>query len=112
MVTCSWPMWPDIRRPLNTRPGKAHEPIAPGARWCLWLPWLAPWPLKLWRFIVPAKPLPRLTAVTSTFDAGGDDVDEDLLADLVAVDVVEAQLDEALARVDRRPWRSDRPRAC
>ena len=20
---------------------------SPGARWCLWLPWLAPWPLKL-----------------------------------------------------------------
>ena len=52
---------------LKTRPGYEAEPIEPGARWCLWLPWLAPWPLKLWRFMVPAKPLPRLTAVTSTW---------------------------------------------
>ena len=34
--------------------------------------------------------------------AGGDGVDEDLLADLEAVDRVEAQLEEALAGVDRR----------
>ena len=40
--------------------------MEPGARCILWLPWLAPWPLKLWRFMAPAKPLPRLTAVTST----------------------------------------------
>ena len=49
---------------------------------------------------MPAKPLPLLTAVTSTLRAGGDDVDLDLLADAVAVDGVEADLDEALAGVD------------
>ena len=96
MVTCSWPMWPDIFRPLNTRPGKRAEPIEPGARWCLWLPWLAPWPLKLWRFMPPAKPLPRLTAVTSTLLPAAIEVDLDLLADFEAVDGVEAQFDEAL----------------
>ena len=52
--------------PLNTRPGNEQAPIEPGERCILWLPWLAPWPLKLWRFMAPAKPLPRLTAVTST----------------------------------------------
>ena len=25
----------------------AKANVEPGARWCLWLPWLAPWPLKL-----------------------------------------------------------------
>ena len=44
--------------------------------------------------MTPAKPLPLLTAVTSTQLAGGEQVDLDLLADLVAADVVEAQLDE------------------
>ena len=52
--------------PLNTRAGVAHAPIAPGARWLLWLPWLAPWPLKLCRTMTPAKPLPLLMPVTST----------------------------------------------
>src|SRR4029079_16519750 len=29
VVTCSLPMWPAILRPLNTRPGQLHEPLAP-----------------------------------------------------------------------------------
>ena len=100
MVTCSAPMRPAIFVPLNTRPGKEQAPIEPGARCILWLPWLAPWPVKLWRFMAPAKPLPRLTAVTSTRSPLARHVGLDLLADLVAVDGVEAQLDQAHARLD------------
>ena len=66
VVTCWPPMRPAIRVPLKTRAGVAQAPIEPGARWCLWLPWAPPWPLKLWRFMAPAKPLPLDTAVTST----------------------------------------------
>ena len=54
------------RVPLNTRAGVAQAPMAPGLRWVLWAPWEAPMPLKLWRFMTPVKPLPLLTAVTST----------------------------------------------
>src|SRR5579875_183885 len=66
VVTLAEPCWPAMRVPLKTLAGVAQAPIDPGARWCLWLPWLAPWPPKLCRFIPPAKPLPLLTAVTST----------------------------------------------
>ena len=66
MVTFSPPMRPAIAVPLNTRAGVAQAPMEPGARCIRWVPWLAPWPLKLWRFMTPAKPLPLLTAVTST----------------------------------------------
>src|SRR5690606_30183220 len=31
-VTRSFPMWPAMRMPLNTRPGVALDPIEPGAR--------------------------------------------------------------------------------
>ncbi len=100
-MTFSPPMRPAIRLPLNTRAGVAHWPDgarAHGARggrrgWRVW-------PEKPWRFITPAKPLPLLTAVTSIALAVGEDVDLELLADLVAGDVVEAQLDEAHARLD------------
>ena len=97
-MTCSPPIRPAIFMPLNTRPGRSTTPIEPGRTVLLWLPWLAPWPLKLWRFIAPAKPLPRLMAVTSTRSPFGQDVGADLLADLEAVDVVEAQLDQVGAR--------------
>ena len=46
--------------------GVAQAPIEPGARCALWFPWLAPWPLKLWRAITPVKPLPFEMPVTST----------------------------------------------
>ena len=82
VVTRSPPIWPAIRVPLNTRAGVAQAPMEPGARWCLWLPWLAPWPLKLWRFIAPAKPLPLLTAVTSTLSPALSRSTVELLADL------------------------------
>ena len=60
----------------------------------------APWPLKLWRFMAPAKPLPLLTAVTSTSSPASSTSAADLLADLVAGGVVEAQLDELRAGLD------------
>ena len=44
--------------------------------------------------------------------AGGEDVDLDLLADLEAVDRLEAQLDEPLAGVDRRLGEVPGARAC
>src|SRR5206468_11776465 len=53
VVTCWWPMRPAIRVPLNTRAGVAQAPMAPGERCFLWVPWPAPRPLKLWRFITP-----------------------------------------------------------
>ena len=59
-------MRPAIRVPLNTRAGVAQAPTEPGLRCTRWVPCEAFWPEKLWRFMVPAKPLPRLTAVTST----------------------------------------------
>src|SRR6476469_9106241 len=43
--------------PLNTREGVAEAPIEPGAR-TLCEPWLAGPREKLWRLIVPWKPLP------------------------------------------------------
>src|SRR6185312_7537124 len=66
VVTRSLPIRPAIRVPLNTRPGVAQPPIEPGRRCTACAPWLAPWPLKPWRFMVPAKPLPWLVPVTST----------------------------------------------
>src|SRR6185437_9293578 len=66
-VTCWPPIRPAMRVPLNTRDGVAQAPMEPGTRWALWFPWEAPCPLKLCRFIPPAKPLPLLTAMASTF---------------------------------------------
>src|SRR5439155_4978605 len=66
VVTFWAPRRPAMRVPRNTRAGVAQAPMAPGALCFLWLPWAAGWPLKLWRFMGPAKPRPRLTAVTST----------------------------------------------
>src|SRR6266508_1417886 len=67
VVTRSPPMRPAILVPLNTREGVAQAPMAPGERCLRSTPWLAFRPLKPWRFMTPAKPLPLLTAVTSTF---------------------------------------------
>ena len=66
MVTFSPPMRPAILVPRNTRDGVAQAPMEPGARCVRWVPCEAGRPLKLWRFMAPAKPLPLLTAVTST----------------------------------------------
>ena len=41
----------DVRTGRHRHPfaaaGNEHEPTEPGERCILWLPWLAPWPLKL-----------------------------------------------------------------
>src|SRR6267143_339249 len=52
--------------PLNTRAGSADAPIEPGAR-TLWEPCVTGPRWKLWRLIVPAKPLPFETPDTLTF---------------------------------------------
>ena len=51
--------------PLTTREGNDEAPIEPGARWNI-EPWVAAPPAKLWRFMTPWKPLPRLMPMTST----------------------------------------------
>ena len=48
---------PGIPMPLKTRAGSALAPIEPGAR-TLWEPWVTGPREKLWRLIVPWKPLP------------------------------------------------------
>src|SRR5690606_16107845 len=66
-VLCtSAPMWPDIFLPGNTRPGVCRWPIEPGERCDSELPWVASPMVKLWRLIVPWKPLPLVTPWTST----------------------------------------------
>ena len=67
-------MRPGPRMPLNTREGVADAPIEPGAR-TLCEPWDFGPAAKLWRLIVPWKPLP--------FDGAGD---LDGLADLEGLD--------------------------
>ena len=52
--------------PLKTRLGVEDAPIEPGLRWLRCEPWEAETPLKLWRFMTPAKPLPLLVPTTST----------------------------------------------
>ena len=66
------PMRPGIFMPLNTRAGSALAPIEPGAR-TLWEPWRTGPRLKLWRLIVPWKPLPIETAETLTRWPGSND---------------------------------------
>src|SRR5204862_6190452 len=56
-VTRCPPMRPAMRTPLNTREGVAEAPIEPGLR-TLCEPWVTGPRLKLWRLIVPWKPLP------------------------------------------------------
>ena len=51
--------------PLNTRDGVAEAPIEPGAR-TLCEPWDFGPAWKLWRLIVPAKPLPLPLPATLT----------------------------------------------
>ena len=56
-VTRLPPMRPGSFMPLNTRDGVADAPIEPGLR-MLCEPWPRGPELKLWRLIVPWKPLP------------------------------------------------------
>src|SRR4029077_8722064 len=65
-VTRWSPMWPAILMPLRTRAGVADAPIDPGAR-TLCEPCDTGPRWKLWRLIVPAKPLPLERPLTLTF---------------------------------------------
>ncbi|PNY27962.1 Uncharacterized protein TCAP_02107 [Tolypocladium capitatum] len=67
-VTHSLPMRPGIFLPGMTRlPLPCEGPVVPIVRWFLEFPCEAPWPLKPWRFMPPAKPMPRDLARTSTY---------------------------------------------
>ena len=63
------PIRPGIFTPLNTRAGSALAPIEPGAR-TLCEPWETGPRWKLWRLIVPWKPLPIAVAATFTLWPG------------------------------------------
>ena len=67
VVTVSSPMWPVIFLPGNTRPGSCAIEIEPGTLCERLLPCDARCDLKLWRLMVPAKPLPMEVPCTSTF---------------------------------------------
>ena len=60
------PIWPGPRMPFITRAGQADAPIEPGAR-TLCEPWDFGPEAKLWRLIVPWKPLPLEVPATLTF---------------------------------------------
>ncbi len=64
MVTL--PRWPDIFLPGNTRPGSCAIEIEPGTLCERLLPCEARCDLKLWRLMVPVKPLPIDVPCTST----------------------------------------------
>ncbi len=64
-VTRLLPIWPGPRMPFITRAGQADAPIDPGAR-TLCEPWDFGPRLKLWRLIVPWKPLPFEVPATLT----------------------------------------------
>ena len=65
-MTRSLPIWPGPRMPLNTRAGSAEAPIEPGPR-TLCEPCETGPREKLWRLIVPWKPLPFEVPETLTF---------------------------------------------
>ena len=64
-MTRSMPIWPGPFMPLKTREGVADWPIEPGAR-TLCEPWETGPREKLWRLIVPWKPLPFDVPATLT----------------------------------------------
>ncbi len=66
------PMCPAIFLPLNTREGVADAPTEPGLR-TLCEPWLTGPRLKLWRLIVPWKPLPIEVPETLIRSPGSND---------------------------------------
>ena len=81
--------------PLNTREGVAEAPIEPGLR-TLCEPWLLGPLAKLWRLMVPAKPLPLLRPLTLIRVARLERLDRDRLADGEALGV--AELDQMAVR--------------
>ena len=87
--------------PLNTREGVAEAPIEPGAR-TLCEPWdLGPL-AKLWRLIVPWKPLPFGLAGDLHLLARLERLDRHGLADQQLAGLV-AELDHVAMRRRRRP---------
>ena len=84
--------------PLKTRAGSADAPIEPGAR-TLCEPWDLGPALKLWRLIVPWKPLPLRRPADLDRLADLEGVDGDGVADLQLVGLV-AELDEVAVRAD------------
>ena len=66
-MTVTSPMWPVMLLPGNTRPGSCAIEIEPGTLCERLLPCDARCELKLWRLMVPAKPLPIEVPCTSTF---------------------------------------------
>ena len=109
-VTRLPPIRPGILTPLKTRAGSALAPIEPGAR-TLCEPWVTGPRLKLWRWIVPWKPLPIAIPETLTRWPGSNCSTVSTLADLVLAGLV-AELDQrprgpraGLLQVARaRPW--------
>ena len=86
--------------PLSTREGVAEAPIEPGAR-TLWEPWdLGPL-AKLWRLIVPWKPLPLEVPRDLHAGAGAEGLDRDRLPEL-AEGLARASLAELGERAHRR----------
>ena len=92
------PIRPGIRMPLKTRAGSALAPIEPGAR-TLCEPWVTGPRPKLWRLIVPWKPLPIATPETLTLLARLELLHGQHLADLARLGVQVAELDQ---RAERR----------
>src|SRR5215213_5500455 len=70
VVTRSLPSWPAIFLFLNVLPGDCRCPVEPRLRCETDTPWLARRPPKLCRFMPPAKPLPMLVPVISTYWPG------------------------------------------
>ena len=98
-------MRPAIFIPLNTREGVAEAPIEPGVR-TLCEPCETGPRWKLWRLIVPAKPLPIPIPETLTLSPGSKRLDGDRLADGELGRA--AELDELAVRA--RPRRGGRAR--
>ena len=85
-----------MRTPLKTRDGYADAPIEPGLR-MLCEPCVTGPRWKLWRLIVPWKPLPMPMPADLDLVAGLEELDGDVLA-LHGVGEVAAELDEMAVR--------------
>jgi hypothetical protein len=113
VVTVSSPMWPVIFLPGNTRPGSCAIEIEPGTLCERLLPCDARCELKLWRLMVPAKPLPIEVPCTSTFWPAANSVTGTTCAGLVLAGDVggDAEFLQHLGRPRHRPWPGGRLRA-
>ena len=102
VVTFSPPMRPAMRWPLKTRDGVAHWPTEPGARCTRWAPWEAGGALEAVTLHGAGEALAPAHGGDVDELAVGQQVDLELLADLVAGHVVEAELDQPGAGLDAR----------